>query len=100
MLIEYIKLDRLAKDYAVKRAAAEAALKAALPNNELGEAISDDGTTSWCKTIAGHGIVVAAEYKAIVDSELADKTTARQKVIADVVLWEARKELNNDNPKQ
>jgi len=94
MIIEYLKMDRTSKDYAAQRAAAEAALKAVLPNNVLGEAISDDETTSWVKTIAGHGIDVPADAKVSIDAAMSDKTAARQKVITDVRTWEAQKQAS------
>lgn len=79
---EYIKLDLTDKDYAEKRAALEAAFKAEYPNNNFSEAVSEDELTSWCKTVAGHGVSVAASAKAT-------RASHRTKVAADINSWDA-----------
>ncbi len=91
MIHEYIKLDRLAKGYAAQRAALEAAFKAAYPDNIFSENISEDETTSWCKTVPGHGVVVPADSKVSLDTQVLEHSLERQKIVLDVKTWETQK---------
>jgi len=90
---EYIKLSTTDKGYAQKRASLEAAFKLAYPNNIFSEVISDDGTTSWCKTVPGHGVAVLVESKVSLDTQVLERSAERQKIVTDVKSWEAKASL-------
>ena len=93
MIHEYIKLNRTVKDYALHRAKLEDAFKLAYPNNIFSEVISDDGLSSWCKTVPGHGVTVSVESKVSLDTQVLERSPERQKILTDVKSWEAKSSL-------
>jgi hypothetical protein len=93
MIHEYIKLDRTVKDYALHRAKLEDAFKLAYPENIFSEVISDDGLSSWCKTVPGHGVSVPADSKVSLDTQVLEHSIKRQKIVTDVKSWESKASL-------